>query len=330
VGVSGAKLLDEPPIPLLPSVAKAFGLNEGIVLQQLHWVLRSDRAITDADGMRWVKAGLQFWGEQFPWWSEATIKRTFDSLVARGFVKRQRGREANTYAIDHAVVTAHLDLCSGSDCADETAQNAPSPCKREQGESSERKTGDEPPALFEQPPAAKPPSPAPTDDSKVEDVWAEYAKVFAGRFRVGLNDDKRKLLRKALKAVDDDAELCKRAIHGLKSYRERHPDGSKDVSLGAIFQTRPGGRVLSEQIEFWASEADSNAGAATRGIDPGVPAVLRDRIVRRRIIVQQAVQQPHNETLQAQSEEALAWLREHAGLEPVITDGRVEDWVKIK
>lgn len=322
------KLIEEPPLLVLPSLAVQIGLNEAIAAQQIHWLIEHyDSRAVEIDGVRYLKADLEFWNQQFPWWSETTIRRILTNLDTLGLVTRKRGREANVYSVHPSSV--QNGRCQRPDRTDDSDQIGRSPCKgegtTESGEEEQHLPGLAPP------PAPTPPSPAAVvDDSKVEDIWAVYARVFDGRFRVGLNDDKRKMLRKALKAVEDDAELCKRAILGLQSYRERNPHGSKDVSLGTIFSTRPGGRVLSEQIEFWASQAEGdNAGSAKSGIGAEVPTVLHDRIVRRRISVVEMLQQPDNGALKERGEEALAWLREHAKEEPVITDGRVEDWVKI-
>lgn len=72
-------LINEEPLQLLPSLAKAVGLNEAIVIQQLHyWLQKSDH---EHDGRRWIYNTVEGWQKQFPFWSEKTIRRIFDSLV---------------------------------------------------------------------------------------------------------------------------------------------------------------------------------------------------------------------------------------------------------
>lgn len=94
-------LVPEPPLQLLPSLAVRIGLNEAIVLQQLHfWVQRSQ------DG--WVERPMASWERQFPFFSSATIRRTFTKLRADGLVlvktiTGDAGR-VNHYAIDYASV----------------------------------------------------------------------------------------------------------------------------------------------------------------------------------------------------------------------------------
>ncbi|MED4978243.1 DnaD domain protein [Geobacillus stearothermophilus] len=77
-------LLDEKPLFVLPSLAKAIGLNEAIILQQLHYWLQESRNIRD--GYKWVYNTYEDWQKQFPFWSETTIKRTIRKLENQGIV----------------------------------------------------------------------------------------------------------------------------------------------------------------------------------------------------------------------------------------------------
>ena len=77
-------LIPEQPLLLLPSLATAIGLNEAIVLQQLHyWLQNSSHAI---DGKRWVYNSYGEWQRQFPFWSVETIKRIFHNLEEKKIV----------------------------------------------------------------------------------------------------------------------------------------------------------------------------------------------------------------------------------------------------
>lgn len=43
----GKLLIDDQPLQVLPSLAEAIGLNESLVLQQIHWLLsRSKKKIS--------------------------------------------------------------------------------------------------------------------------------------------------------------------------------------------------------------------------------------------------------------------------------------------
>jgi hypothetical protein len=81
-------LIDEPPLQVLPSLAVLVGLNEAIVLQQLHyWLGRSDNIY---DNRRWVYNSYEQWQEQFPFWHTNTIQRAFGSLKKQGVILSRR------------------------------------------------------------------------------------------------------------------------------------------------------------------------------------------------------------------------------------------------
>ena len=71
-------LLDDYPLIILPSLAEKIGLNESIVLQQLHyWLKKSDNV---RDDYKWVYNTYEDWNRQFPFWSVSTIRRTITKL----------------------------------------------------------------------------------------------------------------------------------------------------------------------------------------------------------------------------------------------------------
>ncbi|CAL27392.1 conserved phage C-terminal domain-containing protein [Staphylococcus carnosus] len=71
-------LIDDYPIQVLPKLAEKVGLNEAIILQQIHYWLNSSKH--NYDGKRWIYNSYPNWAKQFPFWSERTIKRAFGSL----------------------------------------------------------------------------------------------------------------------------------------------------------------------------------------------------------------------------------------------------------
>ena len=74
-------LLNESPLIILPSLASEIGLNEAIFLQQLHyWILKSS---TTFDNKKWVFRTTKEWENEFPFWSNSTIKRAINSLKKR-------------------------------------------------------------------------------------------------------------------------------------------------------------------------------------------------------------------------------------------------------
>jgi len=79
---SSKLLLDEPPLVIQPALAQQIGLNEAIVLQQIHyWIKQAEESRRNLhDGYYWVYNSIRAWRDQFPFWSVRTLRRIFDSL----------------------------------------------------------------------------------------------------------------------------------------------------------------------------------------------------------------------------------------------------------
>ncbi len=77
-------LINEAPLQIFPTLARKIGLNEAIVLQQMHyWLhLNSDKA-RDSHG---VYNTSEQWKRQFPFWSKETIKHTIISLKRQNLI----------------------------------------------------------------------------------------------------------------------------------------------------------------------------------------------------------------------------------------------------
>jgi len=71
-------LINEYPLQVLPSLAVEVGLNEAMILQQIHYWLNTSKH--HHDGKKWIYNSYPEWQKQFPFWSERTIKRIFGSL----------------------------------------------------------------------------------------------------------------------------------------------------------------------------------------------------------------------------------------------------------
>jgi hypothetical protein len=78
----------DKPVVVYPELAKKLGLNEAIILQQLHYWLKQneDRQDHIVENRVWCYNSVKQWQESFPWWSENTIIRTFESLIRKGLV----------------------------------------------------------------------------------------------------------------------------------------------------------------------------------------------------------------------------------------------------
>ncbi|UYB50132.1 replication protein (plasmid) [Lysinibacillus capsici] len=77
-------LINEPPLQVLPSLAIQIGLNEAIIIQQVHyWLLLSKN---ERDGFKWVYKKYEDWEEEFPFWSNSTIRRSIRNLEKEGLL----------------------------------------------------------------------------------------------------------------------------------------------------------------------------------------------------------------------------------------------------
>ncbi|MBU5486442.1 DnaD domain protein [Clostridium sp. MSJ-11] len=81
-------LLDSEPLIILPDLAVKIGLNESIILQQIHYWLEINRKakINNYDEHVWTFNTIEKWQEQFPFWSERTIKRILKSLKEQDLI----------------------------------------------------------------------------------------------------------------------------------------------------------------------------------------------------------------------------------------------------
>lgn len=115
-------------------LAALIGLNEAIVLQQIHYWIKKKGGGVEHAGSRWVFNSLDRWHEQFPFWSPDTIKRTLAALKSKGLVKVEKlsevGRDrTNYYTIDYAQIAlmeaGNLHQCIGANCTNGSGQSAP-------------------------------------------------------------------------------------------------------------------------------------------------------------------------------------------------------------
>src|SRR5688572_12586139 len=87
-------LIDESPLQVLPSLAVAIGLNEAIVLQQVHYWIKTSKH--EFDGRRWIYNTLEAWHSQFPFFSVRTIQRIFERLRDSGLLLSANYNSAQT------------------------------------------------------------------------------------------------------------------------------------------------------------------------------------------------------------------------------------------
>lgn len=113
-------LLDSQPLVILPELAAAVGLNEAIVLQQVHyWCELNAKAKRNyRDGYYWVYNSFTEWQKQFPWWCEKTVKTTFSKLEKRNLLitanyNRLSLDRTKWYRVNHEALDVLTDFPSG-------------------------------------------------------------------------------------------------------------------------------------------------------------------------------------------------------------------------
>jgi hypothetical protein len=107
--------MDEPPLQVLPSLAERIGLNKAVFIQQVHYWLQKPGAHV-RDGRKWIYNTYEQWAEQFPFWSEQTLrKRIVTPLEEAGILVTTSAYNANKsdktkwYTIDYGVLSQTLN-----------------------------------------------------------------------------------------------------------------------------------------------------------------------------------------------------------------------------
>jgi len=81
-------LRDSLPLVIDPQFAATVGLNEAIVIQQLHYWLKinSRDNRNNHGGYYWTYNSYADWQKQFPFWSEHTVRRIFQDLENKDYI----------------------------------------------------------------------------------------------------------------------------------------------------------------------------------------------------------------------------------------------------
>ncbi len=133
-------LINEPPLQVLPSLAQVIGLNEAIVLQQIHYWLQTSKH--DIQGKKWIYNSVENWKEQFPFWSAKTISRILkklreEKLLLVKNLSRIKFDKTNWYTIDYGqLVLIDKDNLSVSD-KDNLSQSIKTKCPYRYQETSD-------------------------------------------------------------------------------------------------------------------------------------------------------------------------------------------------
>lgn len=119
--VNNSKLLfDEQPLIISRELANLIGLNESIILQQIHYWIEINRKanVNFKDGKYWTYNSIKNWHEKdFTFWSYNTVKRTFSNLEKKGFLissnyNVKKYDQTKWYTIDYEALEALKTLIS--------------------------------------------------------------------------------------------------------------------------------------------------------------------------------------------------------------------------
>ncbi len=113
----GSKLLiNEPPLQVLPTLARLVGIEKAIILQQVqYWIVTSPH---ERDGHHWIYNSYRQWAEQFPWLSARAVRHHITGLEADGLLvsgEYNKDERDNTkwYRIGYQSLNALLDVVEG-------------------------------------------------------------------------------------------------------------------------------------------------------------------------------------------------------------------------
>lgn len=141
-------LMPSRPIVINPDLAFSIGLNEAIALQQVNYWLKETTSGLERDGVRWIYNTNEQWLEQFPFWSESTLKRTFTRLKTLGVLKIEQLNKSqrdmtNYYTINYEselLEEVKVTKSKSSKCTLPSGQNEPMEGVKVERSSSSKRT----------------------------------------------------------------------------------------------------------------------------------------------------------------------------------------------
>lgn len=109
-------LFDKSPLVVDTVLATQIGLNEAIVLQQVHYWIEVNKAkkTNYYDGYYWTYNSMKEWSKSFPFFAEKTLKRIFINLEEMGIFKtgnynKMRMDRTKWYTIDYIKLEEYID-----------------------------------------------------------------------------------------------------------------------------------------------------------------------------------------------------------------------------
>lgn len=142
-------LINEPPLQVLPSLALAIGLNEALVLQQLHYLLLDPNHGRKIAEHRWIFNTVEQWiVGYFPFFSERTMRRTFRNLSKldliitcqpEGRISRRKYYRINMERLDEIADEAKMAALNRPERTDGKRSNWPLPITKTTAKTSKQR-----------------------------------------------------------------------------------------------------------------------------------------------------------------------------------------------
>ena len=126
---SSRLLISESPLQVLPSLAVTVGLNEAIVLQQIHYWISNELNKNIKNGRVWTYNTYDDWKKQFPFWNKRAIQVLLLSLqskklVIAGCFNDSCWDKTKWYTIDYEVLES-LNVGNEKYCEIDSAKSEP-------------------------------------------------------------------------------------------------------------------------------------------------------------------------------------------------------------
>lgn len=80
------KIVDDLPIVLYPRLAKLIGINEAVILQQVHFLLGMKSGGRKINGSKWIWNTVTDWMDHFPFMGERTVRQAIKNLEKAGLL----------------------------------------------------------------------------------------------------------------------------------------------------------------------------------------------------------------------------------------------------
>lgn len=113
-------LISEYPLLVLPSLATKIGLNEAIVLQQIHYWIENPNTGIQHEGFKWVHNTYAEWQKNFPFWTADGIRKIIYRLEESGVLvsaqtsknpfDKTKSYRINYEKLDEMEFLSHVDV----------------------------------------------------------------------------------------------------------------------------------------------------------------------------------------------------------------------------